>query len=137
MMISLFMSYSRKDELRVNAIVKLLRLTGSSVFLDSDCIEPGKKWRFEISRAIEDTDKMLVFWSRHSSVSNEVRNEYKMGIDAGCDVVPLLLDDSPLNADLNEYQYIDFRPLFVLHDPAGIGLTTQLLRAELVNRLIS
>ena len=54
----------------------------------------------------------MVFWCSHSRSSEEVRKEYTAAIEQQKEVLPLLIDDTPLPAELAEYQYIDFRAAF-------------------------
>jgi hypothetical protein len=104
-----FVSYSRKDAEEVKPYVDLLRATGTHVFLDSDCLPPGKRWRLVIDESLEEADSVIVFSSKNSSESKEVESEYERAAQMGKDIIPILLDSTPLSVVLSEYQYIDFR----------------------------
>lgn len=106
-----FISYSRQDAPLVTPVVGLLRATRDFVFLDADTIAPGRKWRAEIDSALRDASLVVVFWCRHSSESMEVQSEYRTAIAADKDVLPVLLDSTPVAGDLAEFQWIDFREL--------------------------
>jgi hypothetical protein len=107
MPVSVFVSYSHNDAgLRRS---KLLRLNKALVFQDVDSIELGKKWREQAGRALEGAHLVVVFWCVHSSHSSEVESEYKSALNAGKDLLPVLLDATPLPAELSEFQWIDFR----------------------------
>ena len=106
----LFASYCHDDHVLVGPLVSLLRASNVVVFLDRDTIRPGKKWREEISQAINDSTTIAIFWCTHSSKSVEVRSEYKQAMALGKDVLPLLLDNTPLPQKLCDYHYIDFQP---------------------------
>ncbi len=54
---------------------------------------------------------IVVFWCEHSSASEEVAREYTLGIELGKDVLPVLLDATPLPPDLARFQWVDFRRL--------------------------
>lgn len=106
-----FISYSRYDERLVNPIVKLLRANESLVFLDTDSIDGGNKWKNEIEEAIIESNLVVVFWCHHSHKSQEVEKEWKMAIELGKKVAPLLLDSTPLKSDLSNFQAIDMKEL--------------------------
>jgi hypothetical protein len=106
---NVFVSYSHADSSLVAPVVQLLRLNKSLVFHDIDSIRPGRKWRGEIARALADSSLVVVFWCEHASHSEEVAKEWKAAIDQKKDLLPLLLDATPLPAQLGEYQWIDFR----------------------------
>ena len=131
----LFTSYSRRDGRQVAEIVRLLRVTGASVFRDQESIAPGKQWRAEISGALTDSDTVLVFWSHNALASAEVRAEYESAVHAGKDVVPVLLDDAPLTGVLNQFQYIDFSSLFLPNSPDGFAARCEALSTRLLGRL--
>ena len=107
----LFISYSHLDAELVIPVVDLLRETDAFVFIDSQNIRPGTKWRMELSAALKESNIVVVFWSQHSNASAEVEREYQEAIRAKKDILPVLLDSTPLPFDLTEYQWIDFRKL--------------------------
>lgn len=107
-----FISYSRSDANLVAPVVALLRASRAHVFRDADSLQPGKKWREQLSTAISDSRMIVLFWCHHAHQSAEVCNEYSEAISMGKDLLPLLLDDTPLPSTLAEYQFIDFRGAF-------------------------
>jgi hypothetical protein len=106
---NVFVSYSHADASLVAPVVKLLRVNKSLVFQDIDGIQPGKRWRSEIAKGLTESDLVVVFWCDHSNRSEEVSTEWKAAIDQKKDVLPLLLDATPLPPELGEFQWIDFR----------------------------
>ncbi len=106
---NVFVSYSHADASLVAPVVKLLRVNKSLVFQDIDDIPPGKIWRSEIAKALAESQLVVVFWCNHASRSNEVSKEWKAAIEQEKDLLPLLLDATPLPTELGEYQWIDFR----------------------------
>ena len=109
---NIFVSYSHADTSLVVPIVALLRVSKAFVFLDSDSIPSGKRWRDELGTAIYEASVVVVFWCHHAKTSREVEKEFKAAIALGKDVLPLLLDETPLPTDLADFQYIDFREIF-------------------------
>src|SRR5262245_10123134 len=108
---SIFVSYSHQDIGLVQPVVRLLRATEDLVFQDLDSIKPGRKWRREIEEALYAAHLVVLFWCYHSSRSAEVRREYELALTTGKDVLPVLLDTTPLPEQLNEFQWVDFRLL--------------------------
>ena len=108
---SIFVSYSHEDIGLVQPVVRLLRATEDLVFQDLDSIKPGRKWRREIEEALYTAQLVILFWCYHSSRSAEVRREYEFALTTGKDVLPVLLDTTPLPEPLNEFQWVDFRLL--------------------------
>jgi TIR domain len=108
---SIFVSYSHQDIGLVQPVVRLLRATEDLVFQDLDSIQPGKRWRREIAEALDAAQLFILFWCYHSSRSVEVRKEYELALTTGKDVLPVLLDTTPLPEQLNEFQRGDFRHL--------------------------
>jgi hypothetical protein len=107
--INIFISHSHTDSPLVSPIVKLLRINQSFVFQDSDTITPGKKWRDELMDHLNLSDLVIVFWCRHADQSTEVSNEWNRAIEQDKDVLPILLDATPLPPRLGHYQWIDFQ----------------------------
>jgi hypothetical protein len=107
----LFVSYSHHDASLVAPVVRLLRSTNDFVFLDSDSIKPGHRWAGAIAEAIEGASLVVVFWCLHSSESPQVESEYRSAVQAQKDVLPVLLDSTPVPPVLSEFQWIDFREL--------------------------
>ena len=100
---NVFVSYSHADASLVAPVVKLLRANKALVFQDTDSIQPGKKWRNEIAEALIKSDLVVLFWCNHSSRSTEVSREWKAAIQQQKDLLPLLLDPTPLPSELSEF----------------------------------
>src|SRR5436853_506362 len=105
---NIFVSYSHADNSLVGPVVALLRASQALVFQDADSIRPGKRWREEVDTAISAASVVVVFWCRHAKASQEVETEFRAAIAQGKDILPLLLDETPLPGDLADFHYIDF-----------------------------
>ena len=57
----------------------LLRATNDWVFVDSDSIRAGKKWRQKIDNAISAASLMIVFWCEHAAKSEEEEGVVGLG----------------------------------------------------------
>jgi len=77
-MVDVFISYSRKDRERCNAIREALGQLDVNVWSDVG-IGAGSAFDREIERQIEDARALLVLWSKDSVESDWVRNEARTG----------------------------------------------------------
>lgn len=117
-----FVSYSRRDEQIVTPIVQIMRAVGMGVFQDIDSIPFGKRWRPVIELSIQRATVVVVFWCDHARGSVEVRKEWEQAIRDDKSVVPMLLDNTPLEGELADFQSVDLRALAATHcEPAGQG----------------
>jgi hypothetical protein len=120
----IFISYSHRDAEFVKLMVEFLRPAGARVFWDEDNIRLGKKWAVVITTAIRGCRLMYLFWCSHSSTSQEVKKEYEAAVSLEKDIVPILLDNTPLPERLKQFQWLDFRDITgrqhnVIPDQAG------------------
>ena len=103
-----FISYSHEDSSLIAPVVALIKtLRKDLVFHDVQDINAGKLWEPQLNKALMDANLVIVFWCKHSAVSDYVEKEYKFAIENTKDILPLLLDDSKLPGVLSAYQYID------------------------------
>lgn len=95
-----FISYARIDQSLVSRAVEFLRGGGLQVFLDSQSIAYGADWRQALIQAIEDSERVMLFWTASAAMSRWVKREWQLALKRGKKVVPTLLDDTPLPAPL-------------------------------------
>jgi len=137
---NIFVSYSPVDNELVSAIVSLLCASNSAlVYCDADSMRASGRWREELGTAISEANVVLVFWCQHSSTSYEVRKEFALALEHGKDVLPLLLDATPLPTKLAERRCIDFRDrVGVVHEGSpGYQEPGDLARRAATDRLIA
>ena len=115
---NILVSYSPEDSEFVSAIVSFLCASNSTLaFFDSDSIRTSPKWREELETAVSQANVVLVLWCHHSQTSYEVRKEFALALEQGKDVLPLLLDETPLPSKLAHLRHIDFGArVGVLHE---------------------
>lgn len=99
--------YSRADEAQAQHIERLLRMTVAT-WRDRDLV-PGQLWRPAIAERICSADRVLVLWSARSAASPHVAAEIATAASCGRVLVPVLLDQTPLAAELAPWQAIDLR----------------------------
>jgi TIR domain len=137
MSVSIFISYSHQDTDLVKPVVGLLRATKDLVFQDFDSIKPGRRWREQIEQALHAAHLVVLFWCYHSSRSTEVRKEYEFALSTGKDMLPVLLDATPLPKELDEFQWVDFRGLVGLHRSPKHRILMAVLAVLMVALLLS
>jgi hypothetical protein len=93
----LFFSYSRGNLLVVRAVAGELRRLGYRTWLDLESLRPGERWREAIARAMAASDAMVYCISRLSLESAWTSVELQAARECGLPVVPLLVDDSPID----------------------------------------
>jgi|TARA_Y100000310_G_scaffold224384_1_gene226207 hypothetical protein len=97
----LFISYARNDKSLVQPLVKLLRASGSDVFIDLEDLDYGSNWKKQLTEAISRSTRFLLFWSKSSSQSDHVEEEWREALEmADVAIVPIMLDPTPLPSEL-------------------------------------
>lgn len=101
-MADVFISYAREDGARAEQIARALGAMGLDVFWDTE-IPPGKTWADYIEEKLSQSKAMIVLWSAHSTNSQWVREEARMGRDSG-KLIPAMLDGTPAPFGFGEVQ---------------------------------
>lgn len=91
-MTDVFISYAREDQARAAQIAHGLEAMGLSTFWDT-AIPPGQTWADYIEGKLSQCKAVIVLWSAHSTQSQWVREEARMGRDRGR-LIPAMLDAS-------------------------------------------
>lgn len=108
----LFVSYCHADKEWVHALAKKLS-TEFEVFLDEWSIVPGRPWRKQIEKGIEDSSAGIIVLSPDAVSSGAVDTEITVLIkkywQEGRPLIPVLYRDSEIPSLLSTFQYVDFR----------------------------
>jgi hypothetical protein len=86
----IFFSYSSKDRDRVRAVRDALAAQGFEIFWDQS-VPPGLDWDTWIRQHLNEAKCALVFWSKNSVGSDNVRHEATVAKQQG-KLIPVLLD---------------------------------------------
>jgi len=101
-MADVFLSYAREDQARAAQVARGLEGLGLEVFWDTE-IPPGQTWADYIEGKLAQCRAVVVLWSAHSTKSQWVREEARMGRDRAR-LIPALLDSSPAPFGFGEVQ---------------------------------
>jgi hypothetical protein len=101
-MADVFLSYAREDRARAEQVAKGLEGAGIEVFWDSE-IPPGQTWADYIEAKLTQCKALIVLWSEHSTKSQWVREEARMGRDKGV-LIPAMIDASQSPFGFGEVQ---------------------------------
>ncbi|MBL8134578.1 MAG: TIR domain-containing protein [Anaerolineae bacterium] len=105
----IFISYSRRDSLFAEQIVRFLREAGLVVWWDKD-ITAGRSWQDAIQEELEFSKAMIVIVSPDSMASAYVQSEYRGFLASGKTVIPVMVSDTPqMPPELRARQWIDMR----------------------------
>lgn len=91
-MADVFLSYAREDSARAEQVAHGLVAAGLDVFWDNE-IPPGTTWADYIEGKLTQCKALIVLWSEHSTKSQWVREEARMGRDKGV-LIPVMIDNS-------------------------------------------
>lgn len=100
--------YARADAAEAERVRRLARAF-DRVWIDRD-LAPGTPWRPAIGRRICSADRVLVLWSAYAAASVEVGAEWRHAAACGRRLVPVMLDSTPMPAELGARQAVDWRP---------------------------
>lgn len=104
-----FISYSRDDEDRALSLQSRLANFGFELFVDTEGIDVGARWRAKRLEALDRAFAVLVICTKRSIESREVIFEWSYALGHGLLVVPLLYEkDLVLHSQLEELQALDF-----------------------------
>lgn len=118
--IRLFISYAREDRVAAKRLHdELAKHPGIDLWIDQEKLLGGDDWEYEILRALERSDYVLLLLSQQSiSKTGYVQREIRVALDNAQKrppgkryIVPLRLDESAArHRALEELQYIDLFP---------------------------
>ncbi len=87
-----FLSYSRRDDERVNALQAALEQEGIRVWRDVEGIDAGEAWRARITDAVRNCDALVLAVTARSIRRDEVLNEVALAGEFHKPILPAFLD---------------------------------------------
>lgn len=104
-MADVFLSYAREDRAMAERVARGLDAMGLDTFWDTE-IPPGKTWADYIEGKLSACRVVIVLWSEHSTKSQWVREEARMGRDHA-KLIPAMIDGAPAPFGFGEVQAAD------------------------------
>jgi pimeloyl-ACP methyl ester carboxylesterase len=117
----LFISYARQDEAVAERLAHAFEAAGHHVWWDRK-LSGGSEFTRDIQKAIEDSEQVLVLWSKHGAQSPWVRDEASLARDLG-KLVPLTIDGADPPLGFRQFHAINVRDWIAGGDdaiPAGL-----------------
>ena len=117
----IFISYAKEDSAMAERLHSELSDRGLNAWIDKKNIAPGANWKIEISRAIVRARYFCLLISERSvNKRGYVQREIKEGLSVMQElptgsiyIVPIRLDDTtPIDAELNNLNWVDLFPTF-------------------------
>ena len=127
-----FLCHSSRDKEKARELHIKLNEHGYDVWIDEKKIMPGQNWEFEIERALELSDVILVCLSSLSVNSESyIHKEIKVALDRAekmpegeIFIIPCRLDDVEMPQRLKKFQWVD------LYTPDGLDKLKQSLSSK-------
>lgn len=107
-----FFSYSRQDAMIVRSIYQYLLNAGYQCWLEMDELTSGN-FAEQIIETIKESKNLIFFSSEHSNKSEWVGQEINYAINNKINIVPVLIDDSPIRRELNNLNCLRFTNQFL------------------------
>ena len=104
-----FVSYSRKDREKSQAISKVLRDRHFGVFRDTDDILPTEEWRGRLEQLIRDADTIVFLLSPNSAASEVCAWEVELAAKLNKRIAPIVIEDvdaASIPAEIARLNYI-------------------------------
>jgi len=133
--LSVFLCHSSNDKLQVRKLYKKLIGNAIDVWLDEESLIPGQDWEYEISKAIDNSDVIIVCLSKNS-ISKEgfVQKEIRFALDKAEEkpegiifIIPALLEDCEVPQRLSKRHWAK------LYEENGHSLLLKALNVRAIN----
>jgi hypothetical protein len=110
-----FVSYASADRTKVLERVQILPMFGVRTFQDVLDLGPGERWEQSLYRHIDESDIVLLFWSKAAKRSKWVRKELRYALDrkhgdasAPPEIGPVIIEGPPVPRPWKELAYLHF-----------------------------
>lgn len=113
--LKIFLCHSSGDKTEVKYLYNLLIQHGTDPWLDSEKILPGQEWNYEILKALDTSDIILLCLSK-KSIDKEgyVQKEIRLALDRALEMpdgriflIPVRLEECELPYKIRTYQWVD------------------------------
>lgn len=113
--LKIFISYASGDRAEAQKLHTYLASQGTDPWIDTENLLPGQDWKMEISRALDETDLILLCLSK-KSISKEgyVQKEMRLALDRALEIppgeiflIPARFEELDLPYSLRDFQWVD------------------------------
>ena len=113
--LKIFISYASGDRAKAQQLHAYLVQHSTEPWLDTENLLPGQDWKMEISKALDETNLILLCLSK-TSVTREgyVQKEMRLALDRALEMpqgeiflVPARFEEVDLPYSLRDYQWVD------------------------------
>ncbi|MCW9059955.1 MAG: toll/interleukin-1 receptor domain-containing protein [Gammaproteobacteria bacterium] len=118
---SLFISYSHKDKRIVYPLVDMNEDLQRAAWVDYLHTTPGSDWNEEHKSAIKRSYRLILLWSVNSAQSKTVEKEWRWALKCGTQIVPVLLDETPLPPEVSHLHGVSLKD-YVVTRRGGLSL---------------
>jgi hypothetical protein len=98
-----FISHSTKDKTVSDAVCAALESGGVRCWVAPRDVQPGRSFAGEITRAIQESQIMVLIFSAHSNNSEQVLREVQLAVSSHLHIIQLRIEDVLLNDDLKYF----------------------------------
>src|SRR5262245_9384420 len=109
---SVFISYCRRESPFVDVLLDTLEDEGVDVWVDYQCLVPGKPWLEQILEGIHRADIFLLVVSKESMTSPNVAVEYQHALEEKKRIILIIFEAVGLPPRLQTCEWIDFHKSF-------------------------
>ena len=95
-----FISYSKRDKQKADAVVAGLERSGIRCWIAPRDVTPGKTWGQEIVKAISDSKIMVMILSEAANKSSQVVREVERAANEEVIIIPFRIDDIDPTGDI-------------------------------------
>ncbi len=106
-MTTYFLSYARADATIALGFADELIAAGVALWVDQYDIRPSQHWDRAVETAVRSCQGLVVILSPRSAASANVADEVSVAIEAGKDVIPVMIETCTLPLRMTRMQFID------------------------------
>ena len=110
-----FLCHATEDKPSVRNLYKKLVLEGFDVWFDEEKLIPGQDWQYEIRKAIDEADVVIICLSKKSvSKTGFIQKEIKLALDISDEqpedtifIIPVRIEDCEVPERLSRWQWVN------------------------------
>jgi hypothetical protein len=88
-----FISYSNQDKAIADAACAILENAGTRCWIAPRDVPPGSEWAAAIVGAIDQCRVLVLIFSAHANISNQIHREVERAVSKSIPIFPLRIED--------------------------------------------